>query len=62
MLNLLNVNSTMMLPGTYVGCTGLENVANWTLKIGGRVRTRTHVAVVDGRLKVMLPGSVVTIR
>ncbi len=61
-LNLLNVNSTMMLPGTYVGCTGLENVANWTLKIGGRVRTRTHVAVVDGRLKVMLPGSVVTIR
>ena len=55
-LNLVNVNSTMTLPGTYVGCTGLENVANWTVKIGGRMRTRTHVAVVDGSLKVLVPG------
>lgn len=61
-LNLVNVSSSMMLPGTYAGCSGLENVANWTVKIGGRVRTRTRVVAVDGRLKVLVPGTAIGFR
>ena len=61
-LNLLNVDSTAVLPGAYSGCTGLENVANWAVTVNGRRRLRTRVVAEDGKLKVLLPGVSISFR
>ena len=61
-VNLLNVNSTAVLPGSYTGCTGLENVANWAVTVNGRSRSRTRVVSEDGKLKLLVPGVSISVR
>lgn len=51
------------LPGTYVNCTGLENVANWTLSNGdsGRVLSSWSISVKDGVITLIPPGAVLIV-
>ena len=51
------------LPGTYVNCTGLENVANWTLTNGdsGRELSSWSISVKDGVITLVPPGMVLII-
>ena len=50
------------LPGTYVNCTGLENVARWSLKIGGVENSKMHIVVEDGKIRIVPIGLIMTIR
>ena len=50
------------LSGTYVNCSGLENIAGWTLKIDGTVNAKCKVGVRDGKLYFTRPGFIVTFR
>ena len=51
-----------LLPGTYVNCTGLENVARWSLKIGGVENSKMHIVVEDGKIRIVPVGLIMTIR
>jgi len=61
-LNLLNVDSSMTLPGSYSTCSGLENIRNWTVNVNGKERPGAHVFAHDGTLKLALPGTIVIFR
>ena len=61
-LNLVNMNGATVLPGTYTGCTGLENIANWTVKVNGHVRKNIRAVVEDGRIRIMMPGISISFR
>ena len=50
------------LPGTYENCSGLENIAGWTLKIDGAVNSRCMVRARDGKLFFTRPGFIITFR
>ena len=51
------------LPGTYVNCTGLENVENWTLSNGdsGRELSSWSISVKDGVITLIPPGAVLIV-
>lgn len=51
-----------LLPGTYVNCTGLENVARWSLKICGKENSKMHIVVEDGKIRIVPVGLIMTIR
>ena len=53
---------SMFLPGTYANCSGLENIAGWTLKIDGTPNAKCKVSVRNGRLYFSRPGFVITYR
>ena len=51
-----------VLPGTYVNCTGLENVARWSLKVGGTKTSKMHIVVEGGKIRIVPVGLIMTIR
>ena len=51
-----------VLPGTYVNCTGLENVARWSLKVGGTKTSKMHIVVEGGKIRIEPIGLIMTIR
>ena len=51
-----------VLPGTYVNCTGLENVAGWSLKVGGTGTSKMHIVVEGGKIRIVPVGLIMTIR
>jgi hypothetical protein len=44
-----------VLPGSYIGCSGFANIANWTVTKGGKLMRRT-LSVVDGKIVVSTKG------
>ena len=44
-----------VLPGSYIGCSGFANIANWTVTKGGKLMRRT-LSVVDGQIVVSTKG------
>ena len=51
-----------VLPGTYVNCTGLANVARWSLKVGGTENSKMHIVVEGGKIRIVPIGLIMTIR
>ena len=51
-----------VLPGTYENCTGLENVAGWSLKVGGKETSKMHIVVEGGKIRIVPVGMIMTIR
>ncbi|MCQ2390033.1 MAG: autotransporter-associated beta strand repeat-containing protein [Kiritimatiellae bacterium] len=52
----------MALPGTYLNCEGLENLANWQVSRDGTVSSRLHAYVRNGVIYVTTPGLTLNIR
>ena len=50
------------LPGTYVNCTGLENVAGWSISVGGNPTARYKTTVSGGVLRVTPIGTMISFR
>ena len=50
------------LPGTYVNCEGLANVANWSVTFDGAARANRTVIVENGKLKVLVRGTAIIMR
>ena len=50
------------LPGTYVNCEGLANVANWSVTFDGAARPNRTVVVENGKLKVLVRGTAIIMR
>ena len=55
-------DSSSFLPGTYVNCSGLENIAGWTLKVNGAPNAKCKVSVRNGKLFFWRPGFIITFR
>ena len=53
-----------VLPGTYVNCTGFENIGNWTLYDAdkGRAARGYKLDVSDGTIRIIAPGVVLIVR
>ena len=51
-----------VLPGMYENCTGLENVARWSLKVGGTETSKMHIVVEGGKIRIVPVGMIMTIR
>ena len=57
-----DMSQPIELPGTYVNCIGLENVARWNIDVKGN-RTRKFIPkVVDGHIRLRLRGFVSSFR
>ena len=54
--------NSSFLPGTYVNCSGLENVSGWALKVDGKANAKCKVSARDGRLYFARPGFVLMYR
>lgn len=50
------------LPGTYVNCTGLGNIAGWSLELNGVSSRKFKPVVANGQIRLLLHGFAVTIR
>ena len=50
------------LPGAYPNCTGLDNVAGWSLKLGGEATKRYRIAYSNGAISVLPVGTVILLR
>ena len=50
------------LPGTYVNCTGLDNVSGWGVKVNGSPRKGYRAKVVDGSITLVPKGISVSFR
>ena len=63
-LNVVNLpnEAAVVLPGTYVACTGFENVRNWQLLVDGERSPRQRLAFVKGKLVVIRRGLAVSFR
>ena len=53
---------SMALPGTYLNCEGLDNLANWQVSRDGAVSSRLHAHVRNGVIYVTMPGLTLNIR
>ena len=58
----LNVGDRTAMPGTYVNCKDLGNLANWSVKVNGKDKPAWKVAVKDGVVSVVKPGMTVILR
>lgn len=62
-LDIANFTGDCELPGTYVNCEGLANVANWTtVTFDGDVKANRTVVVENGKLKVLIRGTTIILR
>jgi len=50
------------LPGTYVNCKGLANIAQWGLKVNGEPKSRYRVNIKDGVITFAIRGLIVSFR
>ena len=50
------------LPGTYLNCTAFDNVADWSLKVGGEDTKRYRIAYSNGAISVLPVGTVILFR
>ena len=57
-----DMTQTIELPGEYVNCTGLENIARWNVEVNGIRKPSFVPRVVDGCIQIKIRGLVVSIR
>lgn len=50
------------LPGTYLNCTAFDNVAGWSLKVGGEDTKRYRIAYSNGTIQILPVGTVILLR
>ena len=55
-------DDSSFLPGTYVNCSGLENVSGWALKVNGTANAKCKVIARNGKLYFARLGFVITFR
>ena len=53
---------TAVLPGTYVNCEGLENVAGWDIKVNGSPSRKYRASVKDGAITFVVRGLTISFR
>lgn len=59
--NLPDGNVVTELPGTYVNCTGLDGVSQWTLRDGDAL-SRKRISVSGGVIRIVPPGTAIVFR
>ena len=57
-----DVSQSMDLPGTYVNCTGVDNIGRWGLELNGVSSRKFKPVVVNGRISLLIRGLTVTVR
>ena len=50
------------LPGTYLNCTGFDNVADWSLKVGGEDTKRYRIGYANGVIQIRPVGTAILLR
>ena len=55
-------STTVELPVSFVNCSGLENVSQWTLSVVGRPNYNRRIVCRDGKLYLESPGFTVIVR
>lgn len=50
------------LPGTYLNCTAFDNVAGWSLKVGGEDTKRYRIGYANGVIQIRPVGTVLLLR
>ena len=62
-LNVVNPKKgSFELPGTYVNCTGFENLANWSVQFEGKAKQSYQIEIKDGKVVILSPGVVLIVR
>ena len=57
-----DVSQSMDLPGTYVNCTGVDNIGRWSLELNGVSSRKFKPVVVNGRISLLIRGLTITVR
>lgn len=52
---------TVVLPGSYENCRGLENVGNWALTVNGKRKDSRRIVVKDGKIAIMPSGMILIV-
>ena len=53
---------TVVLPGTYLSCSGMENISGWRLKVNGAESNSYRIKARNGRIALVLRGMFITVR
>jgi hypothetical protein len=53
---------TVALPGTYLSCSGMENISGWSLKLNGAESKSYRIKSRNGRIALVLRGMFITVR
>ena len=62
-LNVVNPKAgAFELPGTYANCTGLENLANWSVQFEGKAKRNFKIEIRDGKVMIVPPGMLLIVR
>jgi hypothetical protein len=56
------IRNSVVLPGTYLNCEGLENVAGWSVKVNGLPSRKYRTKVVDGKIVLAPKGITVSFK
>ena len=57
-----NTSKPVALPGTYMNCSGMENIANWTIKFNGAKFAGYRAKVNNGTITVVPRGMMISFR
>ncbi len=57
-----SAHKSIVLPGTYESCDGLDNIAKWTLDIDGNVPRKYRLGVSNGKITLLPYGLAISIR
>ena len=53
---------TVVLPGTYLSCSGMDNISGWRLKVNGAESNSYRIKARNGRIALVLRGMFITVR
>ncbi len=61
-LDVQNLGDGLVLPGVYDGCTGMDNIANWTLLFDGQRKSGRRAVVSNGQITIIPKGISISFR
>ena len=53
---------SLELPGTYVNCSGMEDIARWNLKVNGSPSGRYRIRVNGDKIELVIKGTVISVK
>lgn len=56
------ISGSIDLPITFDGCTGVDNLTDWTLSVNGKIATNKHIVVRNGKVSVVSDGIMLIVR
>lgn len=62
MVDVLGDGADDVLPIVFENCAGIENLANWSVRVNGKLKGGRKIVVKDGRLFILKPGLTIVIR